>query len=283
MHTAKVRNLLISLCAVTIVVGLSVSPTRADDFSFNAGANQDWTDAANWLVWDGMANVAANSVPTNSDNVIVEGTDHVIVSGTASAIGGNLVMDRFSAEQNAIVEVTGGTLSVAGTFHMADADFPSTVATLKISGGEVNLGFLRATQGVAKLEMTGGRLKIANNFEFPGLAWTGVTRQASASLEGGIMEVEGGFSLKGDDGKTGHFNITGGTLSLKGDKTAAVQGLVTDGLLSGYGVSDLQHVNISFNIAQDRTFVTAVPEPTSVGMVIVGMLAALGQRRNRRQ
>lgn len=159
-----------------------------------------------------------------------------------------------------------GTLNVdSGTVNalfIAVGQDPQTEGYINMTGGEINLGWLGL--GIAMKNNSKGRVNV----------------------DGGTIYVEADITI-GAAGTlpvyNAYINITGGVIEINdpnGSKAADMNEMITDGYLAGYGQCDTDHVIISYDMMNQLTTITAVPEPSTIALL--GLGSAVFFRRRKR-
>ena len=214
------------------------------------------------------------------------------------------------------LNMTAGTLNVPGT-HLGIGQHGTAIAT--IEGGTLNIGasgtapsMMVSVVGDGQLDMSGGQLNVANSFLTGKNNWT--NNRAHVQLDGGVIEIlnggskpSGGF-FAGENGVStwAKFNITGGTLVLQGDQTSTIHAYVlgtnywnwsTGATVSGtgnevydewvcgydtYAISDgvSTGVLVNYDSRAGKTYVTAIPEPTTIALLGLSGLFLLRRKRS---
>lgn len=159
-----------------------------------------------------------------------------------------------------------GTLNVdSGTVNalfIAVGQDPQTEGYINMTGGEINLGWLG--------------LNIAQK----------INSKGRVNVYGGTMYIESVIEIGSASTASVHnayINITDGVIEINdpdGSKAADANQLVTDGYLAGYGQCDTDHVIISYDMMNQLTTITAVPEPSTIALL--GLGSAVFFRRRKR-
>ena len=212
------------------------------------------------------------SVP-NSYTTFGDGGDgHLIMSG------GVLNIDRFTLGQtsgsNSSIDISGGTINISlsdaspsattgGTLRLGDGN-----TTVNISGtGVVNMEalILGTSAGTGLITITGGELNLT------GSTMDAFTSGANPDLP--ILQYES--LLFGDLGGT--IAMEGGLFTLAGHQIALINDMISGGYLTHSGVgTSLAPI---YNSQTDVTTVTIIPEPASLGLMVLAGAACLITRR----
>jgi hypothetical protein len=248
--------------------GFMVASTAADDFTISS--TTDLTCRYGFAVfWGGEVDMTGGALQAGQ---VAWGPGVTLLIGLSGP---------GTAGQPGVFNMSGGVVSTA-VDGVGLGSTSNTTGIWNMSGGTANIERLlqigtvwdawssNACSGI--LNMTGGVIDVNGLFDIG----TGpYTLSADVSLDGGLIEATALLM-----GTVGSMDITGGTLILDRDRTSLLQGYVTAGQLSGYGVADLSHVLIDYdNINPGQTTVTAIPEP--VTFVLLGLGGLLLRRRRK--
>lgn len=215
-----------------------------------------------------------------------------------------------------VLNMTAGTLTITGA-HLGIGQHGR--ASAFVSGGTINAGapaaapsMMVSVVGDGDLTMTGGQVNVANSFMVGKNNW--INSRGHVLLAGGVIEVlnggskvSGGF-FAGEKGVStwAKFNITGGTLVLQGDQTTYIHAYVlgtnywnwTSGLtvsgtgdevydewVCGYGAYAISDgtstgVLVNYDSRAGKTYVTAIPEPTTIALLGLSGLFLFRKKRS---
>jgi hypothetical protein len=151
------------------------------------------------------------------------------------------------------LNVTGGSLTIEDELLLCR--MLGGVATLRISGGVVNTGFVRGWHGDMWIQMTGGELNMAGTLEIPRAYAADVGTSGVFKLWGGVTRA-GDLTLNGNANVVCVLDIKEGTLILDGDKTSKIANYVASGLITAYDGEGSVSVNYDL-INPGKTTVTA--------------------------
>lgn len=207
-------------------------------------------------------------------------------------IGTNLGADGLTAAKGQL-DMLGGTINVGAALANRDirVGYRDSAGTANISGGTVNIfgdlmvggTFVEVIAdpyqevlhpGTGYLKMAGGTISVSDaNAVKIGL-----------NSSKGILDLLAGTITAGDlmiEGPANGLNITEGTLILNGDRSENVLRLIQTGLITAYGGVAGAQCLYDYDISNPgKTTVTAIPEPVTIALLGLGLLA-LRRRRIR--
>jgi hypothetical protein len=148
--------------------------------------------------------------------------------------------------------------------------------------------------GVTLTVASGGRLDIGSDYV------TGIWGNSGVTTVSGILNM-GNYLNMGAGGFDGDLSITGGTvtsvnlsINTLGGATMDISGAgkyiapisnlgninywVTNGAITGNGIA--KNVNIDTTTESGKVILTAIPEPATLSMLVLGSLAMLKRRRS---
>ena len=216
-----------TFCVCLIIASLACNAYSIVEYNQWSGlaGTTDWNTAGNWalgyvpdiLAPNGIDNVKAGFKTATGPILGTETTDANAYQITLGGVAGG------------ILTMNGGTLYVAQ--YMAMAVSPTENGTLAMNSGTITVvtNLFVGQTGTAVINMTGGNINVTGNLSI-----------ADTSASTGTVNLNGGTITAADllidrsTGATGRLNIGGGTLILTGDKTAAIDGFVSSGLLVAY-------------------------------------------------
>jgi hypothetical protein len=239
----------ICLISLVFLLSMTVGAFAADVQWDNSGGDRLWRTATNW---------SNNAVPTSADKAAIRNASVLgpIIDSSTTAVVAQVVLGDWSSTYDTL-DMTGGSLTTSSWFVIGYG--PTTNhGIFNISGGTVNcpstLYVGNTGTAIGTLNMTGGSIT-ATTF---GIAQaTGST--GNVYLDGGTISC-GTFSITTSGGR---MDITLGTLIVDGDATAAINGYISNGWLTGFGGSGT--LNVDYNVRNPgKTTVTAQsPEKAS--------------------
>jgi len=230
-----------------------------------------WTNGSGDGLWNTAANWAPPQVPiqgnfTDKAKVVkLAPNDAHINAGMDANCQWLVIGDNGSGE----LHMTGGTLNVSGTFDTWTivAYAPPDVGIFTMDGGtmttsdRVFIGF----QGNGTLNMNGGTMNIGGTFGIGFCDAGATTGRGTVNLAGGTINVGTagigvGLIMSSPAGCIGQLDITGGTLTITGDRELLVNNYITNGWITGYGSGGT--VLVDCNITNpDKTTVKAYLDP----------------------
>jgi len=206
-------------------------------------------------------------------------------------IGANVGADGVTAS-NGLLDMLAGMINVGTELNNRDfrVGYRDATGTANISGGTINIlgdlivggTFIEVIAdpyqeiphpGTGKLKMTGGLISVAD------------ANAVKIGLNGSVgwVDLLGGTIMAGDllIGTPGSsLNIAEGTLILAADQTEKIRTLIQTGLLTAYGGAAGAYCQYDYDIANPgKTTVTAIPEPATVALLSLGILALRRRRR----
>jgi hypothetical protein len=205
---------------VTLVFILS-SVSHADRINWSGGGSDNlWSNRNNWN---------PSKIPTAADEVYVD-------VPYAKAPNGPVIRDGIDAKAFGFacevpgepnMAMTGGSLEVTDWIWWGDGR--DCRGTWYMSGGTVTVGNefeLGWDGGTGILHMTGGSIS------------SGELIIPTGSGAAGYLYLHGGTFNVGSDGlemqPVGYMDVGGGTLTIEGDWTEAINGYIADGLITAY-------------------------------------------------
>jgi len=245
------------LACIVLVVGLT---GRLPAVDWTGAVSSDWYDAANW----------SGGVPNAGEDAVIDSsgprTWPVIDGGTANTAQTRI---GYTADYQGELTVTGGaTLNVDGELRIGRKSNDGTgqaVGILNISGETTRINVTQLIEhgrhGFATLNMSGGylhcdaELRMAYRFD----------ATSTVYLSGGTIDLGGnpGIDVYGNDGvpDTALIDISGGLITLAGNQVSLIDGLISDGIIIGYGGEGT--VSVEFDAAAGLTTVAAIGGPSA--------------------
>lgn len=254
-------------------------------FAHGASAvNYAWSGAGDGTTWSQGANWVGGVVPPAGAVQIAIGTGFPTTSPLPITIGASDVVSLtdqiFGPEWGQTLNIYGSVTAGFGFAPVGAVAAPQSVVNLYgtgsyTSGDSIFLGDMFWFAGGPNVVMNlyDNSQVTANFFALGGHLniYGGTVTLNNALLTGTPTAGVWGSTLSTDT--TRLVNITGGKLVLPGDATTTVNGLISRGILEGYG--SVGNVNIDTTSAPGFTVITGVPEPSSIVLLGMGGLAGL--------
>ena len=227
--------------------------------SFKAGdppATAAWTDAdLNDSLWTTPGNWAQNTVPGIGTNAQLH-NDYptAVVDATTTAYCSELQLGWNIADVDCQLNVEGGSLTIEGELLLCR--FLDSMATLHISDGVVNCGFLRGWHGDMWVIQSGGEFNCAGNLEIPRSYASDTGTVGVYKLDGGVCRA-GDLVLNSNSNVKSELAISKGKLILDGDKRSKVNGYIAAGLVTAYDGLETASISMAYDAQADETTVIA--------------------------
>ncbi|MCE5187174.1 MAG: hypothetical protein LLF76_13720 [Planctomycetaceae bacterium] len=258
----------------SLIMAVLTSVSLAADVSWTNGTGDGlWTTAGNWnppylpeIAYQDKAKINRMDGPLISDGMAAQCQWLALGDGSPAAM-----------------HMTGGTLNVSGTGDSWTiiAYGPADVATLTVDGGaiatsnRVFVGF----QGSGTIVMNGGTFNIGGTFGIGYGEAAFNTGRGYVYLNGGNINVSGTFIMSSPAGALGRLDVSGGTLTLTGDKRTTVNGYVNAGYIvsfNGMGIVNVAYDGTNTIVTgQMNPNIARVPQPAN-NAAGVAPYAALG-------
>jgi hypothetical protein len=229
--------------AWVVLFSLAVNVSAVSVSWDNGNGNNLWSDPINW---------SGNVLPTISDTVNIALASGPIINAPTAAAGTEIRVGMSGG--TAPLTMNGGTLS-SGNWLMIGIDTSGKAGTFTMNGGTISLGVTSSVDGhlwlgyksTGTFTMNGGTVNVPGKF---GLSFSGGT--ANAYLNGGTITTHD-FSMT----SSSRIDITNGKLIMDGNQTATVNGYISSGWITGYGLAS--NVRYDYNITTlNKTTVWAV-------------------------
>ena len=269
MKPFRIRN--VSACLVLLgLPGLLITAQAQPTTVWNPAANPSSTG-----LWSEDANWTSSAVPDSTYKVVfnVPGAMPCTINSAATAY--QLVLGDGGPGE--VILASGGSLSTGAIWTGIGYDNVASMTlqngSSAIFGQHLWVGFNAGAIGTLTLD--GGEATVSDMF---GLGWNGGT--GYAEINAGtlrLMNWSDTDSIKG----ASVLNISGGQVVITGDRTASVDAFIGAGKITGYdGIGIVERV---FDSGANTTTLTAViPEPTTLALLGLGVLAGVvGQVRRR--
>lgn len=213
-------------------------------------------------------NVSGNFVIGNNVDGEVGGDGMLTILDGIINVGGGDFTHELSVGKNrgtGLVNMSGGRINVLN----GDARIGETTYTIIEEPYEEIPHY-----GFGTMIMTGGILSISDS------------NSLQIGLDGseGLLELIDGEIYAGDleigvPGSGGTLDIHNGLLVLVGDKRDLVQNYFDNEMILAFDGSDIASLEIVFDEIQGKTFVTAIPEPATIALLGLGVLALRRRKR----
>ena len=273
----KMKECVFVLASALMIVSTASGWGRHD--FVGQGASNLWTDPANW---EGMA---PSEAPDDADVIVARsgnGNRALIDSTVAaqasvltvwSAVGAQTVPDGF--------DMTGGTLDVGIKFVMGSNE-NNVPIEVNVSGGTINAPFatLGGIPGGAApidsdgvLNVSGGQINLAGYFQL-GHGHADVNMAGEVST--GVLNMSGDGVLSMNElivSATGNGTATvsdNASIQISGDHLDYINGHIAAGFIDGVA---------SYNAGSDVTTISAIPEPSALVLLALGLVGLVSSRR----
>ena len=237
------------------------------------------------LSFSGNSSLTAGQVMAGFQNNAYTGTINMSDTSRITTSGGDPDMYiGWDDSSTGIVNMyDNSSLVVGDDFRIGgarDSSAAGATGTLNVFGNGVNISvsddFEVGRYGTGYLNMNAGNINVGGSFVIGTLSGS----SGEVHLDGGILSI-GYFDMKYRT-STVLMDITEGTLVINGyDKRNYINYLVTHGYISGYGFFDTDHVIATYDSSTNITTVTAVPEPATSVIMLLG-IGALGFYRKKK-
>lgn len=246
---------------------------------FMAGAvmaiNVNWTNTDGDGLWSNVANWDP-SMPASVDIAYIGNRtlDPVIVNDTSATCSTVRMIDS-----STLIVTNGGTLSFTLLLNYSTAGD----AVVTIDGGTLTSGATENPSGTVRLGALADssmELNVLNGgslYTYQINASYNATGTGKINLFDGTIEVfKPSTSVLALDAN-GTMEIgAAGTFILAGDLTTTINNYITSGYLYGSGGKDL---NVIYNDSANKTYVTVIPEPGTLGLFVLSGLGVMLARR----
>jgi hypothetical protein len=241
-----------------------------------AGVTDDWNTASNWatgyvpFIDDGLSQIKAGFKGPETAWPLITSSTLPVPEADVITLGGSTP---------GFLRIDSGALNVGQYITMAASSTED--GTFYINGGTISTGLRTSNahlfvgqQGVGTVQMTGGTVDLIG-----GLG-SGNLRIAYTATASGNVHLDGGTIYANDlqmlYAAPGALEIDGGTLVLKGDDEAAVDALISGGLITTTIVGN--YVDAVYD-GSEYTTVSSVPEPATICLLGFGVLGLLGKKK----
>jgi len=241
----------------------------------------DWTDGDMYdSYWENGNNWSSGLKPQTTEIAVVNN----IAGGSGAVLHTTETIHQLqvgtlgTAGPTGTVNITTGTNLTATDPMIIGHNYFAYGQVLMDDGVVNNHGEIWISRaGLGKLKMTGGTIN-SDNATYLGQAGAKTDMWATLQLYGGTINCTDLLTARADTSRV-TMNVTGGEMILNNDRVTQVQAYVAAGWLRGYGVADLTHVIITYDSDNNKTHITAVPEPATVLMLGLGGLALIRRKR----
>lgn len=235
-------------------------------------ATGNWNDAANWT-----NGVPTNLADPNPNKAVFNVTDAAEAHVTDSQAFTQLVQG--DGNNGGVIRIVGGgSISTGPTW--SSVGYNDAAQMIVETGGTMSfgqhswIGFNPGANGVVDIE--GGVVNVAGMF---GLGWNGGDGFVNV-YDGGLLALanihgDGATSIK----QNSMLDIIGtGQVTLPGDFEGVIATYASNGLISGNGIVGNIMTDLTTN--EGFTTITAIPEPSTLVLGVLGGLAFLRRRRS---
>ena len=208
----------------------------------------DWTDGGPDHLWSTPTNWDTGTVPTSSDEVVINLVPGPIIDPNVDAVAGGLKLGY--AGQTGELTMDGGTLTLEWSNIGEDDDGYGTV---NMNSGTITIdGLTVGDWGSGTINMTGGTIIVGDDFMIAG---DSSTATGHVNLDGGTITA-GNFVMRVDKKAVGTMDVGAGTLIIDGNVVETVQGYIDNGWITGYdGYGTL---NLDYGVTNEgKTTLTA--------------------------
>jgi fibronectin-binding autotransporter adhesin len=200
-------------------IGFATGNTRVLPSVTITGTGSDWASTGALAVYNGTFSMLAGgaaSFSTASFGGATASSADVVVSGSNSSFTttGNLTVGTATGKGGTMTVAQGGTLRVGGTFTLASG--AGVDGVLNIGGAEGLAADAAGFVSANAIAFGSGNGRINFNHTSPSFSLTSLISGA-----GVINQVAGTTLLGGDNSYTGTTSVTGGTLLVNGNQSAA--------------------------------------------------------------
>ena len=255
------------LVVLTCVL-LVASFASADVFRFMGNGN--WEDSQWQNQTAGLNNVAP---PGSGDTARMNWGGATCTLSTATTI---YQLSTGVDENGNLVVASGGHLTTGAVWSSIGHTTGETGTLTVDAGGTVDFGqhlWVGYNAGATGIIDISGTVSVG---QMLGLGWNGGVGYVNV-LDGGVLDL---FQLHGDgisSIKNGSIlDISGtGQVLLPGDYTGVLNAYIANDTISGNGVLG----NVTWDVVDGTTIVTAVPEPATMSLLGLGALALLRKKK----
>jgi hypothetical protein len=266
------KSLLVALLAL---VSISQAAVVYNEWSGGAGTS-DWNTATNWKL--GYVPFIFNGTNQIKAGFKVGGTISIwpVITESTSPIP--------QADQITLGGISGGFLTInSGTLNIGEyitiGANTGENGIFYVNGGSINTGvgytnshLFIGQKGTGTLYMNGGTINLPSS---------GNLRIADQSGSSGKLYLNAGTIYANDllmpFAAAGSIDITGGSLVLNGNDTAAVNAFISAGKI----VTSLENgvIQVSFDAGTNKTTLSAIPEPATLCLLGLGAFGFFGRKK----
>ena len=275
--------------ALLCMIALCVGPVAfATEWQTSGGLNSNWFDLNNW---SGGAVPSTEAVEWRFASTTSGGYEPIVIN-TGTAISGASTCSIWYVGTAQLEVTNGATYNITGGLNLYSSGTNVSNASFIVNGGSTatftadaqigrNFG-AGSTLGVATISVDGaGSLLHQTAGAYTWLGW-GVGQTEGVLLtvtNGGLAQFDTNAGLRiQQDGTLVQISVDGGTVKVFGDREDFYKGYRDSGWIVGYdGTKDT--VDVAYE-TDGYTYITSVPEPATISLLGLGLVALL--RRNRR-
>ena len=273
--------------ALLCMIALCVGPVAfATEWQTSGGLNSNWFDLNNW---SGGAVPSTEAVEWRFASTTSGGYEPIVIN-TGTAISGASTCSiwyagtaQLEVTNGATYNITGGLNLYSSGTNVSNSSFiVNDGATATFTGnGQIGRNFGTGT-GLATISVDGASSLLRQTAGYTWLGWgVGGTEGVLLTVTDGALaqfDTVGGLIIQ-QDGTLVKISVDNGTIKVKGNREGQLGGYKTSGWITGHDGTSAT-VDIAWNSGDDYTYITSVPEPATISLLGLGLVALI--RRNRR-